>query len=83
MDYAELRKFQGYRSWEGGGVALLPMSQFWGRSFNPISTSGADYASHITTFPLDFQTFLRPWVQSIIIISTTGFKNVGDGTEIR
>ena len=34
----------------------------FGRSVNPISTRGADYAHQISTFPPppDFQTFLHP-----------------------
>ena len=32
----------------------------FGRSFNPISTKGADYAHQIILTPPDFQTFRRP-----------------------
>ena len=38
-----------------------PQPQDFGRPANPIQTKGeADYGHHITTFPPDFQTFLRP-----------------------
>ena len=40
------------------GVAMAPPD--FGRSVNPISTRGADYAHQIILAPPDFQTFLRP-----------------------
>ena len=40
------------------GGAMAP--PYFGRSVNPISTKGADYARQIILAPLDFWTLLRP-----------------------
>ena len=42
------------------GVVCRPWGGDFGRSVNPISTGGADYALQIILAPLDFDTFLRP-----------------------
>ena len=44
-----------YRPVASGGGAHAPPPVF-GRTVNPISTRGADYAHHSTTSPPDFQT---------------------------
>ena len=42
----------------------------FGRTFNPISTRGADYAHHSTIGPPpDFQTLRRPWIEWIHFLS--------------
>ena len=43
----------------GAGDAMAPPD--YGRSFNPISTKGGDYAHQEILAPPDFQTFRRPW----------------------
>ena len=50
----------GTRSVGAGGAGVAAVTPDFGRSVNPISTSGADYSHHITTPPPDFQTLLRP-----------------------
>ena len=44
----------------GAGGAMAPPD--FGRSVNPISTKGADYAHQIVLAPPDFQIFRRPWI---------------------
>ena len=39
----------------------------FGRTVNPISTRGADYADHSTKSPPDFQTLRRPWKVMIFL----------------
>ena len=43
-----------------GGARGAMASPVFGRSVNPISTKGADYAHQIIRAPPDFQTFRRP-----------------------
>ena len=47
---------------EPGVPGMASHPQFWTDHLTlTISTMGADYADHITTCSLIFQTFLRPW----------------------
>jgi len=48
---------QGRRKGGTLGASAPPM---FGRTVNPISTRGADYALHSTTSPPNFQTLRRP-----------------------
>ena len=52
----------------GAGGAMAPPD--FGRSVNPISIKGAYYAHQIILAPTDFQTFLRPWKENPVCIST-------------
>ena len=55
-----------------GGGAVAPFPEF-GRSVNPISTRGADYAHHSTTCPPDFWPLLHPckWLQKLYLMHST------------
>ena len=44
----------------GGAWGAMAAPPDFGRSVNPISTRGADYAHQMILAPPDFQTFLRP-----------------------
>ena len=52
---------------EGGGGHSAPPPVF-DTSNKPIQTRRADFAYQITKSPLDFQTFLRPWLCHKIVI---------------
>ena len=47
----------------------------FGRSLNPVSTRGTDYAHLITTLTPDFQTFRRPWRWGVSLMFTQAFSN--------
>ena len=50
----------------GGAGGAMAYSDF-GRSVNPISNRGRDYAHQIIMAPPDFQTFLRPCMYYVCI----------------
>ena len=51
-----MQNYSSYRAvGVGRGGALLPLSQFWGRSFNPISTSAVGQIMPATLLP-------SPWI---------------------
>ena len=47
-----------------GGTGSCPSPHFWQTSNNPTLTRGTDCAQHVisSSWPLDFQTFLRPCI---------------------
>jgi hypothetical protein len=53
---------QGRR--KGGTFGASAPSMF-GRTVNPISTKGADYAHHTNTSPPNFRTLRRPWTMYV------------------
>merc|ERR1719464_2654941 len=59
-----------------GGAVGVEASSDDGRSVNPISTEGADYAHHITTTPTGFSDLLTA-LQQPTVITTQGSSSNG------
>ena len=58
---AKAKVISEFRGVVAGSASAGGATPDFGRSVNPISTRGADYAHQIILAPSNLQTFLQPW----------------------